>query len=66
MIYNFKTEGRSPKYFGGYQIPLELFENLRYSASNLKEVLTNQVNFKSDLSVITNQEVIDKKIKNMQ
>ena len=66
MIYNFKNEGRSSKYFGGYQIPLELFENLRYSAINLKEVLRNQVKFKSDLSEITNQEVIDKKIKKMQ
>ena len=52
MIYDFKTEGRSPKEFRGYRSPLKLFENLRDGDGNLKEVLKNQVKFKSHLSKI--------------
>ena len=52
MIYNFKTEGRCPKEFRGYQSPIKFFENLRDGDVNLKEVLKNQVKFKSHLSKI--------------
>ena len=30
LIYNFKTKGCSPKYSRGYQMLLELLENLKY------------------------------------
>ena len=47
MIYKYKTEGMSPKYFGNYQNPIDLFKNLRDGNTNPKEVLQNQIN--SDL-----------------
>ena len=53
MIYKFKTEGRSLRDFNGYQNLIELFENSRDSnvnPKNPKEVLKNQMNFKSGLS----------------
>ena len=52
MIYGFKTKGRSSKYFRDYQNPIELFKNLRNGNVKPKEVLKNQMNFKSDLSEI--------------
>ena len=49
MIYTYKTEGRSPKYFSNYQNLIDLFIDLRYGNLNPKEVLKNQINFKADL-----------------
>ena len=49
MIYTYKTEGRSPKYFSNYQNLIDLFIDLRYGNINPKEVLKNQINFKADL-----------------
>ena len=49
MIYNYKTEGRIPKHFKNNQNLIELFKYLRDDNVNPKEVLKNQINFKSDL-----------------
>ena len=49
LIYTYKTEGRSPKYFSNYQNLIDLFIDLRYGNINPKEVLKNQINFKADL-----------------
>ena len=49
MIYKYKTEGRSSKYFNVYQNPIDLFKKLRDGSISAKEVLKNQINFKSDL-----------------
>ena len=38
LIYKYKTEGRSPKDFGVYQNPTDIFKNLRDSNINPKEV----------------------------
>ena len=45
MIYKYKTEGISPKDFGNYQNPIELFKDLRDGNRNPKEVLKDQINF---------------------
>ena len=39
----------SPKYFSQYQNSIDLFKNLRGGTMNPKEVLKNQIKFKSDL-----------------
>ena len=52
LIYKNKTEGMSPKDFSGYQNPIDLLKNLRDGNINLKEVLKNQINFKSNLCEI--------------
>ena len=52
LIYEFKTKGRSPKDFRDYQNLIELFKNLRDGNVNPKEVLKNQMKFKSDLCKI--------------
>ena len=52
LIYKYKTERISPKDFGSYQNPTELFKDLRDGTINLNEVLKDQINFKSDLSEI--------------
>ena len=52
MIHKYKTEGRSPKDFSGYQYLIDLFKNLRDCDVNQKEVLKKQFNFKSDLGKI--------------
>ena len=52
MIYKYKTEGRSLKDFGIYQNPTDLLKNLRNGYTNPKEVLKNQISFKSDLGAI--------------
>ena len=49
LMYKYKTEGISPKDFSTYQNPIHLFENLIDGNINPKEVLKNQINFKSDL-----------------
>ena len=52
MIYKYKTEGISPKYFRNYQNPIELFKDLGDGSTNPMEVLKDQNNFKSDLGEI--------------
>ena len=52
FIYKYKTEGRSSKKFRNYQNPIELFKNLRGDNINPKEVLKDQINFKSNLGEI--------------
>ena len=52
MIDNYKTEWRSPKDFSNYQILIDLFINLRDANVNPREVLKNQIDFKSDLGEI--------------
>ena len=48
LIYKYKTERRSQKDFSNYQNPIDLFMNLRDGNINPKEVLKNEVNFKSN------------------
>ena len=52
MKYKYKTEERSPKDFSDYQNTIGLFINLRNGNVNPREVLKNQVDFKSDLGEI--------------
>ena len=52
MIYNCKTEGRSPKDVRNYQNSIKLFKDLRDGILSPREVLKNQNNFKSDLGEI--------------
>ena len=52
MIYKYKTEGRSSKYFNIYQNLIDLFKKLRDGSISPKEVSKNQINFKSDLGKI--------------
>ena len=57
MIYKYKTEKRSSKDFSNYQNPIKLFKGLRDGNANPKEVLKNQINFKSDLGEIKKENV---------
>ena len=52
MVYKHKVEGRSPKDFRNYKNLIELFKDLRDGNLNLKEVLKDQIKFKSDLRKI--------------
>ena len=52
FIYKYKTEGRNSKKFRIYQNPIELFKNLKDDNINPKEVLKDQINFKSNLGGI--------------
>ena len=52
MVYRYKVEGRSPKDFRNYKNLIELFKDLRDGNLNLKEVLKDQIKFKSDLRKI--------------
>ena len=52
MIYKYRTEGISPKNIRNYESPIELFKGLRNGNINPKEVLKDQINFKSDLGEI--------------
>ena len=52
MIYKYKNEGRSLEDFRKFQNPIELFKNLRDGNVNTNEVLKNQMNFKSNLAEI--------------
>ena len=60
LIYNYKTEGKSPKEFSDYQNLIDLFITLRNGNVNPREVLKNQNYFKSDLSEI---KIGNKKVK---
>ena len=52
MIYKCKIERRSPKDFSVSQNLIQLFKDLGDGNINPKEVLKNQINFKSDLGEI--------------
>ena len=52
LIYEFQTEERSLKDFKDYKNPIELLKNLRDGNVNPKEILKNQMRFKSDLDEI--------------
>ena len=52
LIYKYKTEGRSPKDFSVCHTLIELFKDIRDSNKNPKEVLKNEINFKSDIGQI--------------
>ena len=52
LKYKFKTEGRSPKDFNNYQNAIDLFINLRDGNMNSREILKNQIKFKSDMDEI--------------
>ena len=52
MIYKYKTEGISPKYFRNHQNLIELLKDLQDGNINPKEVLKDQINSKSDLGEI--------------
>ena len=49
LLYKYKSEGISPKDLKYYQNPIELFKDLRDGNINPKEILKDQINFKSDL-----------------
>ena len=49
LVHKYKTEKWSPKDFRNYQNLIKLFKNLRDADGKPKEVLQNQINFKSDL-----------------
>ena len=49
LLYTYRNEEISPKDFRNYQYSIELFKYLRDGNINPKEVLKDQVNFKSDL-----------------
>ena len=52
LLYRYKTEGITLKYFSKYQIPLGLFINLRDGNIYPREILKDQINLKSDLDKI--------------
>ena len=52
MIYKYKTERISSKDCSNYQILIDLSINLRDGNINQKEVLKDQINFKSNLGQI--------------
>ena len=52
MTYNYKIEGKCPKDFNDYQNPIDLFIHLRDGNVKPREVLKNQVDFKSGLGEI--------------
>ena len=55
LIYNYKTESISLKDFRNYQNPIQLFKDLRDDNIHPKEVLKDQINFKSDLCKIKSE-----------
>ena len=52
MIYNYKTERISPTDFSYYRNLINLVKDLRDGNINPKEVLKDQIKFKSDLGKI--------------
>ena len=46
LIYKYKSERISTKYFRNYEDPIKLFKDLRDGNINPKEVLKDQINFK--------------------
>ena len=52
LIYKYETERIIPKDLSNYQNLIDLFINLRDDNINPRELLKNQIKFKSDLSEI--------------
>ena len=52
LIYNYKTEGKISTDFSDYQNPIDIFINLSDGNINPREVLKNQIDFKSDIDEI--------------
>ena len=52
LIYNNKTEGKILRDFSNYQNPIDIFINLSDGNINPREVLKNQIDFKSDIDEI--------------
>ena len=52
LIYNNKTEGKILRDFSNYQNPIDIFINLSDGNVNPREVLKNQIGFKSDIDEI--------------
>ena len=52
FVYKFISGEKISKDFVNHQMPLKLFEDLRYGDINPKEVFKNQARFKSDLNEI--------------
>ena len=55
MINKYKTERRRPNDFNNYQNSIDLFINLIDGNLNPREVLKNEINFKSGLGKIKKQ-----------
>ena len=55
MINKYKTERRRPNDFNNYQNSIDLFINFIDGNLNPREVLKNQINFKSGLGKIKKQ-----------
>ena len=62
MVYEYKAEGRSPKNFINYQNPVQLFIILRDDNANPRDILKNQIEFKSDLCEIKKRNLKSKLI----
>ena len=60
LIYKYKIEGISPKGFRNYQNPTKLLKDLRDVNVDPKEVLKDQINFKSNLGEV---KIVHKKSK---
>ena len=60
LIYKYKIEGISPKDFRNYQNPTKLLKDLIDVNVDPKEVLKDQINFKSNLGEV---KVVHKKSK---
>ena len=52
LIYNYKTEGKISTDFSDYQNPIDIFINLSDGNVNPREVLKNQIDFKSNIDEI--------------
>ena len=52
LICNYKTEGKILRDFSNYQNPIDIFINLSDGNVNPREVLKNQIDFKSDIDEI--------------
>ena len=64
MIYRYKIEEISAKSFNNYQNLIDLFINLRDGNINSREVLKDQINFKSNLGEVKKGKKIKIKISN--
>ena len=60
LLYKYKTEGTSPNDFRNYQNPVEVFKYLRDGNRNPKEILKEQIHFKSGLGEIKKGSKISK------
>ena len=59
LIYNYKTEGKISTDFSDYQNPIDIFINLSDGNVNPREVLKNQIEFKSDIDEIKKKKIHD-------